>query len=49
MLLLFIRILGLILAIMDAVDNYKAKNKSAVFGWVCASLLWANLILYSFI
>ena len=42
--ILIIRILGLILSITNVVTNYKDKNKSAVFGWICSSLLWLNLI-----
>ena len=37
--ILIIRILGLILSIINVVTNYKDKNKSAVFGWICSSLL----------
>lgn len=44
MLILIIRILGLILSITNAVTNYKGENKSSVFGWICSSLLWLNLI-----
>lgn len=46
--MLIIRFLGLICALFDAYINYKDENKSAVFGWLVASLLWVNLILYSF-
>lgn len=42
--MLIIRILGLICALFDAYINYKDGNRSAVFGWITASLLWVNLI-----
>ena len=45
--ILILRIIGLILSLMSAVRNYKTENKSAVLGWICSSLLWANLIFYS--
>ena len=45
--MLIIRVLGLICALFDAYINYKDGNRSAVFGWIVASLLWVNLILYS--
>ena len=47
MLVLILRIIGLILSIMNTVKNCKQKNMAAIFGWICSSLLWANLILYS--
>ena len=42
--ILIMRILGLILSITNVVTSYKDKNKSAVLGWICSSLLWLNLI-----
>ena len=44
MLILIIKILGLIYCLYNTCTSYKDKNKSAVFGWVCSSLLWLKLI-----
>lgn len=43
--MLIIRILGLICCLYNTLVNYKDENRSAVFGWITASLLWVNLII----
>lgn len=47
MLVLIIRILGLICCLYNTWTSYKDENKSAVFGWFTACLLWVNLIVES--